>query len=108
MTREQREQAALSKARSGGLTRNYLLILVGFKAKGIPEEDIKPRENVYTYHAWRALGRSVKKGEHGIKVNTVIHTEQNEDGTEDQSSHRLLRSTTVFHISQTKELNGEG
>jgi hypothetical protein len=41
-------------------------------AKGIPESEIKPRENVFTFHAWKALDRSVKRGEHGVKVVTFI------------------------------------
>jgi hypothetical protein len=34
---------------------NYPTIYGGFKEKGIPESEIKPRENVFTYKAWRAL-----------------------------------------------------
>jgi len=30
----------------------------GFAAKGIPESEIKPRENVFTFNAWKALGSS--------------------------------------------------
>jgi hypothetical protein len=51
---------------------NYSAIFQGFMAKGIAETDIKPRENVFTFHAWKALGRSVKRGEHGVKVVTFI------------------------------------
>ena len=40
--------------------------------------DILPRENVFTYHAWRALGRQVRRGEHGVKVTTWIPTERKE------------------------------
>ena len=48
------------------------VIIAGFVAKGIPEHEIRPRENVFTYHAWRALGRQVRRGEHGVKVTTWI------------------------------------
>jgi hypothetical protein len=27
---------------------------------------------VFTYHAWRALGRQVRRGEHGVKVVTFV------------------------------------
>ena len=44
----------------------------GFLTKGIAEADIKPRENVFTFNAWKALGRSVKRGEHGVRVMTFV------------------------------------
>ena len=66
------QQEALSRAVSGQSVCNYREIFAGFMARGIPEEDIKPRENVFTYNAWRALGRQVRKGEHGVKCLTFI------------------------------------
>ena len=39
-----------------------------FAAKGIPPESILPRVNVLTFWAWKALGRSVRNGEHGVRV----------------------------------------
>ena len=53
------------------------------------------RQNVFTYNAWKALNRQVRKGEKGIKCVTWIET--NKDGKPD----KLCRSVTVFHISQT-------
>ncbi len=55
------QQEALSHAVSGQSLANYPAIFKGFMAMGITESDIKPRENVFTFHAWKALGRSVKK-----------------------------------------------
>jgi hypothetical protein len=52
---------ALSRAASGQSLSNWPAIFAGFTAKGIPENEIKPRENVFTYHAWRALGRRVSR-----------------------------------------------
>jgi hypothetical protein len=46
---------ALSRATSGMSVSNYPTIYGGFIQKGIPESEIKPRENVFTYNAWRAL-----------------------------------------------------
>ena len=63
---------ALSRATSGMSVSNYPTIYGGFIQKGIPESEIKPRENVFTYNAWRALGRQVRRGEHGVKVLTFI------------------------------------
>jgi hypothetical protein len=72
MTKSEMQAEALANARAGQSAMNYAAIFEGFIAKGIAEADIKPRENVFTYHAWKALGRSVKRGEHGIKVVTFI------------------------------------
>src|SRR5215510_2873358 len=76
LSREEIQQEALSRAASGQSLANWPAILAGFMAKGIPEADIRPRENVFTYHARRALGRQVRRGEHGVKVVTFVETER--------------------------------
>jgi hypothetical protein len=106
--REQIQQEALSRAVGGQTLSNWPAILAGFIAKGIPEQDIRPRENVFTYNAWRALGRQVRRGEHGVKVTTFIPVRDKEspqDGGEEQTSRPRRTSrpwtATVFHVSQT-------
>lgn len=98
-------QEALNNATMNQSLLNYGTIFEGFMEKGIPEADIKPRENVLTYHAWRALGRQVKKGEHGVRVVTmiVVPDREQDDGTIVRGGRRW-HSTTVFHVSQTKEI----
>jgi DNA repair protein RadC len=97
---------ALDRARTGEAVTNYPAIYEGFTAKGIAEADIKPRENVFTFHAWKALGRSVKRGEHGVKVVTWIDCTQTvrdpSTGEEKTEGYRRPQTTTVFHISQTE------
>src|SRR5947209_8176957 len=66
------QQEALGRAVGNQSLSNWPAIFAGFTAKGIPENDIRPRENVFTYHAWRALGRQVRRGEHGVKVTTFV------------------------------------
>ena len=110
-TREQIQQEALSRAVSGQTLSNWPAIIEGFTAKGIPESDIRPRENVFTYHAWRALGRQVRRGEHGVKVCTFVAVKSaenkedvdgNVDGTNKRKSgYRRPWTATVFHVSQT-------
>jgi antirestriction factor ArdC-like protein len=98
---------ALSRATTGQSLANYPTIYCGFMAKGIPESDIKPRENVLTYNAWRALGRQVRRGEHGVKVLTFIDCQRTDEQTgELRERFRRPSSTTVFHISQTDEIQG--
>mgnify|MGYP001560192874 CR=1 FL=1 len=101
------QQEALTRAVGGMSGANYSAIFAGFAAKGILEVDIRPRENVFTYHAWRALERQVRKGEHGVQILTWVPmrsaqavTDDNPDGT----IGRRPKSSTVFHVSQTDQI----
>ena len=101
-------QEALSRAISGQSFSNFPAIFQGFAAKGIPESEIKPRENVFTFDAWKALRRYVRKGEHGVKIVTFIES-LSKEADPDTGERKLIRrpwTTTVFHISQTEPLNG--
>ena len=113
-TKEQIQQEALSRAATGQAMTNYPAIIRGFMEKGIPADEIRPRENVFTYHAWRALGRQVRRGEHGVKVVTFValdrthadtaeSTEDGADGPRERrrSGGRRPWTATVFHVSQT-------
>jgi len=95
---------ALQRVQAGISTTNYERITAGLWAKGIPLDDIKPRENVFTFHAWKALGRSVRKGEHGVKVQTWV--ERFDKDNPSKLIARFPKHTTVFHISQT-DITGE-
>jgi len=109
MTKDQIQLEALSNAVNNQSIRNYAAIFEGFAAIGIPESEISPRENVFTYNAWKALNRQVKKGEHGIKIVTWIACNTKDTDTETgetkKGSYRRPRTTTVFHISQTDTIN---
>lgn len=99
---------SLKRAVYGQSLGNFPAIFQGFIAKGIPESEIRPRENVFTYEAWRALGRYVRKGEHGVKVVTFIERKSGEID-QDTGEPRIIRrpwTTTVFHVSQTEEIEG--
>lgn len=98
------QQEALDHARQSDSTANYAAIFQGFAAKGI--EDIQPRVNVFTFHAWKALGRQVRNGEHGIKVCTWIPMTKKDDSGEAQPIGRKPKMTTVFHVSQTDPIAG--
>lgn len=115
MSREQAGAQSLRNAVCGSSLANLPAIFEGFAAMGIPADEVRPRENVFTYHAWRALGRQVRKGVHGVKVVTWIEgkvaagagdaapareagQDQGEGGAR---GFRFSRTTTVFHLSQT-------
>jgi hypothetical protein len=98
---------ALTRAVQGQSVMNYASIFQGFTAIGIPESEIKPRENVFTFWAWKAVGRRVKKGQHGVKAVTFVPVGSKEDKEtgEKKAGYRMPRTVTVFHVSQT-ELEG--
>ncbi len=106
----ERQAEALSRALTGQSWSNFPAIIQGFMARGIPEDQILPRENVFTYQAWRALGRQVRKGEHGVKVVTFIQRDKKVKDTETDEVklqiYSVPRTVSVFHISQTDKREG--
>lgn len=109
------EQEALARAEGHTALTNYPAIVTGFMEKGIPAGEIEPRVNVFTYHAWRAKGRQVRRGEHGVKVITFVEirerdpSQEGEDRPEGpQRRPGSLRAwtATVFHVSQTDPIGG--
>ena len=101
--RSKMQLEALHRARSSMSLTNVPTVIAGFVARGIPAADILPRENVLTYHAWRALGRQVREGEHGVKITTWITRESDEtdDSGKPLEVSRFPTTAVVFHISQT-------
>ncbi len=106
-TKEQIQQEALGRAIGGQSMTNWPAIIHGFIAKGIPESEIRPRENCLTYNAWRALGRQVRRGEHGVKVLTFLPARERDETDPTTGERKLVRrssrpwTATVFHVSQT-------
>jgi antirestriction protein ArdC len=107
MTQQAIATEALNRATSGNSVANYDSIFRGFMAKGIALDEIQPRENVLTFHAWKALGRVVRKGEHGVKVATFVPVKGKAETpeVEGKPGFNMARTVTVFHISQTKEMD---
>ena len=99
-------QEALQRAVQSPSMANYPAIFAGFMAKGIPEADIHPRENVFSFHAWKALGRSVKKGEHGVRITTVRKGERTDKETGEKVAFSSPWFVTVFHVTQTRRIDG--
>lgn len=88
-------EAALSRARDQQSTANYSAIFAGFEAKGIATNEIKPRENIFTYSAWLAQGRQVRKGEHGVRIRSVLQ----------KGNRKINVGAAVFHINQTDPID---
>jgi antirestriction protein ArdC len=96
---QEMQREALSRATTGQSLANWSTIINEFIGRGIPAAEIEPRVNVLTYHAWRALGRQVRKGEKGVKVITWITKDK--DQSSDGKAKKFPWSAVVFHISQT-------
>ena len=98
---------ALYRATASQALTNIPAVYAGFVEKGISEADIQPRVNVFTYHAWQALGRQVRRGEHGVRIVTYIVKPGQPDPENPEArtaGYKFPRSVTVFHISQTDPL----
>lgn len=101
MTKQEIAIEALDRAENNASETNYETIFNGFMAMGIDKDDIEPRVNVFTFNAWKAKGRFVKKGEKGVRVITYIQVDKKEENSDEVKKVLKKRQTTVFHISQT-------
>jgi antirestriction protein ArdC len=106
VTKTEIQAEALARARGGQSTGNWAAIISGFVARGLLPESIIPRENVLTYQAWRALGRQVRKGEHGVQVTTWVPMMKKDADGKAQPIGKRPKSATVFHVSQTDLVQG--
>lgn len=97
-------EQALRNAVTNQSTANFETIIKEFSERGIDPEKIIPRVNVFTFQAWRALNRTVRKGEHGVKIVTVIPCTKKDKETGDEIPVNKVKNVTVFHISQTDAL----
>jgi hypothetical protein len=101
------EDRAYARAVNGTSVSNFEAIIEGFTEKGIAAQDIRPRINVFTFHAWCKAGRCVKKGEHGVKICTYVAMDRVNPVTGAMEQINAPRRTTVFHLSQTEPLRNE-
>jgi hypothetical protein len=105
---------ALARIQASENEANYPAVISAFVARGIPAEQVLPRENVFTYRAWQAKGRQVKRGEKSVKIDVWIEYdkkgEKGENGAPATGPDgrpergRARRSVAVFHISQTEPI----
>ena len=94
---------AYGRAVQGQTLGNYPAIVNGFMARGLAPDDIRPRENVFTYSAWKHQGRQVRKGEKGVAITTFIPVSEKKDagGKVTRKGGTRPRTAYVFHVSQT-------
>lgn len=88
-------------------SQNDQLVIDGFAARGI---QATPRVDVFTYNAWQALGRQVRKGEKSVRVTVYIPCNPSAaDRAKNPAAPARVRPRTayVFHISQTDPIPGK-
>lgn len=91
---------ALERA-TNGVSENDGLVIQAFAMRGL---EVTPRVDVFTYRAWQAAGRQVRRGEHGVKVVVWVPREPNAaERKRDPNAKGTMMPwhTTVFHVSQT-------
>lgn len=96
-------QQALERAVNSSSEENDRLVIAAFRERGLPEQEIRPRENVLTFTAWKAKGRVVKRGEKGVAVPTLVEYQDEASG----QPKKVWSNAWVFHESQTCELGGQ-
>lgn len=105
MDRTELQAEALRRAKDDRSHANYQTILEGLEARGIPSALIVPRETVFTFNAWGAKGRKVRKrpacvpkGQWAVRVTTLVPTSE-----KDENGKQALRPKPafVFHEWQT-------
>ena len=99
-------QEALDRIQQNPSESNYAAVIAGFAERGILAEDIHPKENVFTFNAWKAKGRRVKKGEHAVKILTWVPVNSKKsDGDEAKTTKLRPSRCALFHISQTQAID---
>ncbi len=108
---------ALQRAQSAiGPRKSDAQVLSHFYEQGIALDDIQPRVNCLTYHAWLAKGRRVRKGEAAnactLTVFIATGAPKRKDGESDSAyakrankGGKRLHYTRVYHESQTDPLD---
>lgn len=100
--REQMQRAALERARAPRFGPNLGIVLAECARRGFLDPPPVPGRTVLTFNAWRALGRTVRRGEHGIRIPVVIPTAH--DPETGEPGRRIIKTAAVFHVSQTDPL----
>ncbi len=94
-------QQALSRASNPQSATNIATVIQAGRAKGL---DAHPGENVLTFAAWKAKGRTVRKGEKALCFVTTFFERPQMDQNGTRRMVKMTKAAAVFHISQTEAL----
>ena len=67
---------------------------------------IKPDEEIHTFQRWKALGYSVKKGEHAVAKFPIwkMGTKKNDDGEEETTGRMFMKTSSFFSTAQVEPM----
>ena len=104
-TKNALQQQALDRAKNGISLRNDVAVIQAFAQRGITA---RPRVDTFTYAAWKALDRQVRRGEHGVKITTWIPIDAKTDASGEVTCPAGVRPkiASVFHVSPTDTIRG--
>jgi hypothetical protein len=98
-------EAALARASNPQSMINMATVIEAAARRGLA--DARPGENVLTFNAWKARGRVVIKGEKALCSLPVIGSRDVRDpATGETETRKMAFKAAVFHVSQTKPLEG--
>ena len=78
---------------------NMATVLGELEARGACTGHCMPYQDVFTFARWKALGCSVKKGEHGVRLPVIVQatkTRRNDAGEDEAQTFTIDRTVTVF------------
>lgn len=67
---------------------------------------ISPNEEIHTFQRWKALGYSVKKGEHAVSKIPIwkMATRKNKDGEEEETGRMFIKTSAFFSTAQVEPI----
>lgn len=102
LNQQEKCQQALARAQNPRSILNMATVMQVALAAGIT--DAIPGENVLTFNAWKAKGRSVAKGQKALCKLSVFYTKDVTDAAGELHTEKRPGTSAVFHISQTVEM----
>lgn len=95
--------AAEARSFDGHSERNAMLIMSQLKC------ECEPYEQVFTYARWKAQGMQVQKGEHGLRIPTIMAYEVEDKETGEVKTRSRKGTSVVFCKCQVQEaINDNG
>lgn len=113
--RQARNENSLANASRHAPNSNDIPVIMEFQTRGLSSDKVHtfgPEQNVYTYNAWQAKGRQVRKGERSVRctvwIPVVVKGKPDairESDRKDRTRSRM-HNACLFHISQTDPIGG--
>lgn len=91
---------------SGYSVANAIAVRAGLADRGCSCE---PYADVFTFNRWRAQGRTVLKGEHGIKIPVIVRGQTTDKETGEEHGFSMRRASAGFRpLTVARGYSGSG